>query len=186
MTERTLLKYKAIIDKWFTVKFNGAEAYRAFYPNIKKDETATVNFSRIQKIPGIKAYILEKHEEARKNIDVTHKGILQELKNWIEADITETINLKPEEIKYLPIELKRLINRYKQSKKSFYNPKGDLISVEENVQLSFVSKERAMDMINKHIGFYEADNKQKAAVINYDGVSESALMELWNARRKED
>lgn len=182
LTEKMLQKYKLIIDKWFTVKFNGAEAYRAFYPNVKKDSTAVVNFSRIKDYQEIKDYIKFKHEEASKVIEVTHEGILQELKNWIESDITETIGLSSEEIKDLPVELRRLIKDYKHNIYKKFDKEGDLISETEVVELSFVSKERALEMINKHIGFYEADNKQKASVVNYEGLSKETLLELWNAR----
>lgn len=186
LTEKMLLKYKAVVDKWFTVKFNGAEAWRFYYPNVKKDSTATVNFSRIQNLPEVKEYILEKHEEARKKIGMTHEGILEFLKLWIESDITETIGLSPSEVKRLPIELKRLVNKFKETIYSNYDKKtGALLSKVKTIELSFISKEKAIEMINKHIGFYEIDNKQKAPVLNYDNVSDAALLELFNARKKE-
>ena len=146
LTKTSKAKYERIIDEWFVNGFNGAAAYRKFYPNVKKDATATVNFSRLQSLPEMEAYIHVKHEEASRIVEMTKEGILQELKNWIEADITETISLSPDEIK-------------------------------------FVSKERAIDKSNKKIGYYEADNRQKAPQINYDGLSESTLLEIWNARR---
>ena len=33
-------------------------------------------------------------------------------------------------------------------------------------------------MINKHIGFYEEDNKQKKLNINYEGLNDDTLMDL--------
>lgn len=166
LTPRTLEKYKRVIDEWFVNKFNGAAAYRAFYPNIKKEETASVNFSQIQSLPEVKAYILEKHQEAARVVNMTHEGILKELQNWIEADITETISLSADQIKALPVEVRRLITKYKTRLKHFYDKDGNLLNTEETIELHFVSKERAIDMMNKHLGFYEADNKQKASEIN--------------------
>lgn len=185
ITKGTYQKYCLIIDEWFINKFNGAAAYRKYYPNVKKDATATVNFSRLQALPEIKSYITTKYEEAARIIDITKEGILVELKNWIEADITETISLTSEQIKKLPIQLRRLINKYKQSKKSFYDKDGKLLSIEENIELSFVSKERALEMINKHIGFYEADNRQKAPQINYSALPDNVLNMIWNARTRD-
>ena len=184
LTAKTLEKYKLIVDKWFTVDFNGAEAYRFYYPNVKKDATATVNFSRLSKIPEVKEYIKEKREEASKIIEMSHKGILQELKNWLELDITDTIGLSKEDIKKLPVAVKRLITKHRERTKKFYDKEGNLLSDEVTIELHFVSKEKAMEMINKHLGFYEIDNKQKANVVNYDGLSESTLLEIWNARNK--
>lgn len=165
MSEKTLVKYKLIIDEWFINGFKGSDSYLKFFPNAKR-KSANVNFSKIKDSPEMQAYIREKHEEAARIVNITKEGILNELKAWLECDITETINLSSEEIKLLPVQIRRLINKYKQSKKSFYDKDGNLLSIEENIELSFVSKERAIEMINKHIGFYEVDNKQKA--INVD------------------
>ena len=112
------------------------------------------------------------------------KGILRELTNWIEADITETITLSADQLKELPIKIRRLITKYKKRLKHFYDKDGNLLNTEETIELHFVSKERAAEMINKHIGFYEADNKQKVSQIDYEGLSKETLLELWNARKR--
>ena len=175
LTKNTKAKYERIIDQWFINKFNGAEAYRKFYPNVKKDTTATVNFSKIKDLPEVQAYIKKKHNQAAKIVEATHEGILKELQNWVQADITETISLTAEQIKELPIEIRRLITKYKTRLKKHYNSKGDLLYTEDTVELHFISKERAIDMINRHIGFYEIDNKQKSPEINIHTTNESHL-----------
>ena len=144
ITPNTLAKYKKVVDEWFINKFNGAAAYRSFYPTIKNEQTATVNFSKIQSLPEIKAYINKKHKEASRIVQATHEGILNELKNWIQSDITETISLSPEEIKALPIEVRRLITKYKTRLKHFYDKDGNLLNTEETIELHFVSKEKAL------------------------------------------
>ena len=182
LTKNTYQKYCLIVDEWFVNGFNGAAAYRKYYPNVKKDSTATTNFSRLQNLPEMKAYIHTKHEEASRKIEMTKEGILQELKNWVEADITETISLSPDEIKKLPVEIRRLITKYIVRESEQYNKEGVMIGKTRTIELQFVSKERAIEMINKHIGFYEADNRQKAPQINYEGLDEETLLKLWNAR----
>lgn len=166
LTANTYNKYKLIVDEWFINKFNGAAAYRAFYPNTKKDQTATVNFSQIQAIPVIKEYIAEKHKEAAKVVGMSHEGILQELKNWLEFDLRDTIGLNSQQLKELPVEIGRLITRFKTRTKRHYDKEGELLFEEDTIELHFVSKEKAMEMINKHIGFYEKDNNQKSNDIN--------------------
>lgn len=165
LTPNALKKYKKIINEWFNNDFNGKQAYLKFYKNVK-DATASTNFSKLSNFPEIKEYIQEKHEEAAKFVKMTHEGILQELKNYIESDITQTIALEPEEVKELPIEVRRLITKYKTTSRNIYNSKGDVIEKVNTVELHFISKERALEMVNKHIGFYEVDNKQKASVVN--------------------
>ena len=182
ISKNTKAKYERIIDEWFVNKFDAPAACKKFYPNIKNSTTASNHFSRIQALPEMKAYIHVKHEEAARIVEVTHEGILKELKNWVEADITETILLSPEQIKDLPVEIRRLISKYIIRKNKSYDRKGILVSETETIELQFVSKERALEMINKHIGFYEADNKQKAPQINYDSLSIGTLMNIWDAR----
>jgi hypothetical protein len=173
------LKYERIIDEWFITKprnFNGAQAYRKFYGNVSKDTTAEVGFSRIQALPEMKEYIKAKHEEVSKVVSMTHEGILQELKQWIELDITETIGLSIAEIKLLPIEIRRAFTKHKVKTRSCYDNKGNLLSTEESIEMHFISKERAAEMINKHIGFYEADNKQKTPNFDLGTLSTAELV----------
>ena len=160
MTKKTFEKYKAVIDQWFVNGFNGAEAYRTLYPKAKR---ADDSFSKIQRIPEVKGYIKAKQNEAKKKLRSTHEVLLEELENWAYSDITETILLSPEQIKELPEEMRRLISKYKLTSKSYKD--GDKVVIETFVELSFVSKEKAMEMIHKHTGFYEKDNTQKSTNI---------------------
>lgn len=164
VSKATLTKYQRIIDVWFTNGFNGAKAYKSIYKRVK-DSTAAVNFSKISKIPEIEKYKRLKQSEALAVVDSTHKGILEELVRWVSSDITETLMLDEESIKRLPLEFKRLIVSYKVNKRETYDREGALLATEKTIECKLVSKERALDMINKHIGFYEVDNKQKAAKI---------------------
>ena len=180
-TAKTILKYKTVVDEWFLCDFKVVEAYKKVYPNVK-DSTAMVNFSSIQKIPEIKEYIKEKREGIAKVVNVTHAGILRELQNFLELDVTETIGLTKEEIKMLPIEIRRTITSHKSRCKRFYDKDGKLLHTEEVIELRFISKERVLEMINKHIGFYEADNQQKVVQIDYDNLNVETLMNIWDAR----
>ena len=171
--KNTIKKYQRIVDEWFINGFNGAQAYKKYNKTVKKDDTASVNFNKIKLLPEVNNYIIEKHEQAAKIVETTHEGILQELKNWIQLDITETICLSAEEIKLLPIEIRRLITRFKRSIRSHYDKEGNLLETVENIELHFVSKERAIEMINKHVGFYEKDNEQKSNDIHIHTGKES-------------
>ena len=120
----------------------------------------------------MKAYIHSRHEEAARIIDATHEGILRKLITWLELDITDTIGLSGDEIKLLPIDLRQVITKHKSRFKHFYDKDGHLLNTEETIEVHFMSKERLLDMINKHIGFYKADNAQKANEINIFAANE--------------
>lgn len=171
LTKATIKKYKMVVDEWFINDFNGTQAYKKYYPRVK-DETATVNFSKLKEQPEIKEYIKAKQDKISKTVEATHASILSELLRWATSDITQTIAISKEEIKDLPPEVRRLINKYKINRYENYDKDGALLGVTENIELSFVSKERAMEMINKHIGFYEVDNRQKAATVNITTTNE--------------
>ena len=169
-------KYKLVVDEWFNNGFVGVDAYQKYYPNTTK-KAAKTGFSRLKKLPYIREYINHKQEEASKHIGRTHKDILDELMRWIEYDMTETIGLTPKEIKELPITLRRLIVKYKVDSSKRYDLSGNMVGEEERIECTFVSKEKAMEMITKHLGFYEVDNKQKANASNLASLTTEELLQ---------
>ncbi len=151
VSKKTLDKYKLVIDQWFINGFNGAEAYRKFYPRNKSPRDG---FDKIHTLSYVEKYISEKHQVAQKILGTTHENILNEFKRWAYSDITQTILLSPDQIKELPEEVRRLITRFKRTKKDFRDGKGKIYLSEDVIELHFVSKEKAMDMICKHVAFY--------------------------------
>lgn len=159
MTDSSFEKYCLIVDEWFVNGFNNRKAWQKFNPK-SSDETADVEFNRILRIPKVSAYKKEKYKASELALQTSHERILEELKNWAYSDITETLLLTPEQVKELPIELRRLITRYKHTSRKIGSDEKTAV-IEEVIELWFVSKERAMEMIHKHTGFYEKDNRQK-------------------------
>lgn len=178
LTKNTYRKYCLIIDEWFINKFNGAAAYRKYFPNVKNNNTATVNFSKIQALPEIQAYIHEKHEEAARIYEVTHEGTLRRLKAYLESDLTESLGMTIEQVKNLPIEIRQWVDGHKRKTRSVYDKDGKEIAKIEEFELRFSSKERMQEMVNKHIGFYEKDNDQKKPSIDFSGFTYEQLAKL--------
>jgi len=159
MRDSTFKKYCLVVDEWFVNGFNGAQAYKKFYPKASPD-TATANFEKILRITEVNQYKKKKQDDATEMLGTSHIEILNELKNWLYADITETIGLSPLEIKELPIELRRLVSSYEHIKRSL----GEEM-MEETIKLKFISKEKALEIITKHIGFFEIHNQQKTVIL---------------------
>jgi len=158
MTEATFEKHKRVIDEWFVNGFNRRKAYQSVYKC--SDITADANFAKILGNTRLQAYKRQKEEESSAELKTSHERLLKELENWAYSDITETLLLSPEQIKELPIEFRRLITRYETTtRETDYGP-------ETVTKLWFVSKEKAMEMIHKHTGFYEKDNNQKKTEVN--------------------
>lgn len=157
MTDSTFDKYKLVINEWFVNGWNGAKAYQKYYPKSNID-VAAVEFNRILRTPKIEEYVKERKKTALESLKTTHKALLKELENWAYSDITETLELDLDQVKQLPPEVRRLITSYKKSETRFGKNNENIKTV---VELKFVSKERAMEMIHKHVGFYAEDNFQK-------------------------
>lgn len=179
MTDKTFEKYKAVVDQWFTNGFNGAEAYRTLYPKARR---ADDSFSKIQRIPEVAQYIKAKQDEAKKALRTTHAVLLEELENWAYSDITETLLLTPEQLKELPEEIRRLITRFESTTRNY----DDAGYSETVVKLWFVSKEKAMEMIHKHTGFYGKDNSQKSNVIIETREERDAYLKKIQEKIKQD
>lgn len=151
-----------VIDEYFVNGFNGTKAYQKFYPDAN-DNASDVGFREIYGNLRTVNYLNKKYQEAQELLKTSHSSNLIRLERWVNADITETIGLTPEEVKELPIEIRQLVSRFKHSKRHYRNSKGDITETIETIELQFVSKERAQEMINRHTGFYEKDNAQSEA-----------------------
>ena len=144
-----------MIDEYCANGFNGRAAYKKFNPNAA-DQTADVNFSLILSKTNVSEYFMAKRKSVKEGLRSTHEALLSELERWVYSDLTEVIMLDPEAVKQLPLEIKRLITGFETKERILTD--GTRI---KTVKCTFVSKEKAMEMIHKHTGFYAEDNFQK-------------------------
>lgn len=160
MKQSTFEKYCLVVDEWFVNGFNGTKAYQSQYPDAS-DEVAAPRFVEILRISKVEEYRQEKMKTASEILGTSHIELLNELKNWLYSDPTEFINLTPDDIKQLPVELRRLITEFEHTVTT--TSTGNTV---EKIKLKFVSKEKAMDIVTKHVAFFEEDNKQKQPKVN--------------------
>ena len=143
----------------YVIDLNATQAaIRAGYSK----RTAKSQGQRLLTNVDIQNYISELKKGVSEELKITHQDVLKKLQKWVESDITEVLGLSLDEIKALPIQLKNLITEVKHNRKSYMM--GDIPVTEDNFHFKFVSKEKGQDMINRHLGFYEVDNKQKSDV----------------------
>lgn len=157
LTEKQLM-----FCKEYLIDLNGTQsAIRAGY----SEKTANVTSSEYLAKPNIQAKIQELMAIRSEKVQITSDDVLRRLKYWLESDITEILCLSPEGIKELPKEFRQLITKIKHTKTSFDGVETEMI------EATFVSKEKAMDWICRHIGFFEKDNKQsEVKVVSFDFV----------------
>ena len=139
----------------YLVDLNGTQAaIRAGYSKKTAKEQAAQNLAKL----NIQNYISELKDKRNKRLEIDQNEVLKELYNWAYGDFTELMLLTFEEVKALPDEVRRLITGFERTITTFGQ---DGEGTKEKLKITFVNKERAMDMINKHIGLYEKDNEQK-------------------------
>jgi phage terminase small subunit len=170
MKEETLNKYKLVVDEWFINGFNGTKAYQKFYPKADSN-AADVGFREIYGNLRIKEYIKLKEEGATETLKTSHEALLDELVRWAYSDITETILLTPEQLKELPLDIRRLITKFKHTQRHLRDKEGNVYETVDVIELHFVSKEKAMEMIHKHTGFYGEHNSQKRKPVSKINVT---------------
>lgn len=112
-------------------------AYSIGFENLKKPEVQ-------EKI----ALLMKKRSET---IKIEAEEVLQRLKTVLEADVIDICTMNKDQLKELPPEVRQMVVGYKETPTEH----GAI------VELKFFDKHKALEMINRHIGFYETDNKQK-------------------------
>ena len=139
------------------------------------EHTAMEQGSRLLSYVKVHEKIASLKEKRSEKVEMKAEDVLRELKNWCLYDATEFFVGSMDEIKSLPIEVRRLITGFKQKKDRDGN---------ETWELTFVSKERAMEMINRHIGFYEKDNKQKGNQFDPSQLTTEDLVQFMELQDK--
>ena len=141
----------------YLIDLNGTQAaIRAGYSEKTANEIASENLAK----PNIQARVAELKAKRLKRVENEQDSVLKELLNWFYSDVTEFMQLKPEDVKKLDPSLRRLITGFKNVQKTTKDDDGNVV-VEDLIELRFVSKEKAAEFITKHIGFYELDNLQQ-------------------------
>ena len=142
MKKGTIEKHKRVIDEWLINGENGTKAYQSVYPN-STTNTAEKAFREIHGNPRIQKYVLDEKEKRA----ITTKE---------EHGITFLTQLNDQLAK------KQL---YAQLVKMAAKDKLDPLEEDKFKRLKDIVKlgdvNKADDMINKLLGFYEEHNKQR-------------------------
>jgi len=173
---------KLIIDEYYLNGFNRFKAVEKYRPEITGPSARTY-YTVMAKLKDNRVYIAEKIERLRADTQISGVHVLRELINFSFSDITDYINLSASQLQDLPPDVRRCIHSFER-KKVRYLPrgaeKGEEVE-EETIKIKLFDKLNALEKINKHIGFYSEDNRQKAANINLTKIDKVTLNALINA-----
>lgn len=127
----------------YLIDLNATQAaIRAGY----SENTAMEQGSRLLSNVKVQEMIVHLKSQRSKTLSIEANEVLSEIHKWFMCDVTQFINMSLEELKTLPSDVRRLITGFKAKEDNQGN---------KTIELTFVSKEKAADMIAKHINFFE-------------------------------
>ena len=170
--------HRAVIDEYFANGFNGTKAVLAIKPDTEYQQARNLAYLILNSDKN-RQYIQEKQTEQGRKARIETPQIVQELKQMATADIGDYIGLSLEEIKALPPEIRRPLKRV-QIKEKTYRYKDGSEATEKTVQYELEDRLKALNLLAKYVGMYEADNKQKATRIQLNQLNTHELNTLLN------
>ena len=164
---------RLIIDEYFNNGFNGSKAVTKYKPELTNG-AARVLFTALSKDNDNKVYIQAKRNEIRASVNIEQETVIQNLITWIQADATDYLELSPAELKKLPNEARQSIASITHRKKSYKDRQGQTV-VEEVLQIKLIDKIKTLDMLNRMMGYYEIDNRQKSKTLDLSKATPEQL-----------
>ena len=168
----------AVIDAYFSNGFNGVRAVQEVKEGTPYNRAA-VEANLILNNKSNLSYIRDKRNQLQKETSITPSMIAKELKGIATANITDLIGLTEAEIKQLNPDIQRAIKKVSNRVKIYRNKNGSEVE-ERTIQYELHDKLKALDSLSKYIGFYEADNRQKAVNINLNKLDVNTLNNVLN------
>lgn len=164
-------KQKIFADEYL-IDLNGTRAYKAAYPNVKKDDTASSAASRLLKNVKIASYIEKCMEERSKRVEVTQDNVLKELAAIAFAKITDVVSIKKgvvkvKDTKDIPNELLPVIESIKEGK--------------YGIEIKFYAKDKSLELLGRHLGLFN-DKMELSGNVNinnpYNNLTTEELKKL--------
>lgn len=170
---------RRVIDEYFLNGFNATRAVLAVKPEYKYHSAAS-KAGEILKDPRNKGYIQQIQQRHNAFVNLEAYQLLGELKNIAMADVTVFLGKTEEEVQDMPADIRRTLKKITVKEKSYKNAEGRP-TTERTYVYELNDKLTAIEKIGRHIGFYEADNRQRQVNINlndFDNVTLNNILQV--------
>lgn len=141
-----LTKKQKIFADEYLIDLNATRAYKAAYPNVKKDESARVNGSRLLTNANVNDYIAERMKDREQRTEITQDKVLNELAKVGFANITDYVStgkgfveIKPTD--QIPPEKLGAIAGIKEGA--------------NGIEVKLNDKLKALELIGRHLGMFK-------------------------------
>lgn len=137
-------KQKIFADEYL-IDLNATRAYRAAYPNCKKDETARANGSRILTNANVARYIAERMEERQRRTEITQDMVLQELAAIAFARATDYVSVRDGMVQ---------VKDTDQLSDLQIAAITGIKETQNGIEVKLGSKEKTLELLGRHLGMW--------------------------------
>ena len=157
----------------YIISFNATESYKKAGYSVHNDNAAAVNAHKLLRNTKIEERIQQLKDKRVQRTKIDADYMTKTLQSWLEVDVTQLLSLTVEQIKSLPLEVRKMVQAAKPT--NIKTEDGQVL-----YDIKFVSKEKAAEMLSKHIGYFEKDNEQKITLENnaLTNISEAKQLEI--------
>lgn len=137
-------KQKIFADEYL-IDLNATRAYCVAYPAVKKEQTASVNGSKLLRNTKVAKYIAERMEERQKRTEVTQDRVVQELSYSAFARATDYVEIVNGVV--------RIKNTSEMSEEQIRAIAG-IKEGANGIEIKLNDKERAIELLGRHLGMW--------------------------------
>ena len=142
-------KQKVFADEYL-IDLNATRAYKVAYPNVKKDETAAANSSRMLRNAKVEDYIRKRMKDREKRTEITQDMVLKELAKIGFANVTDFVTIEDKGI--------LRVVQVKTTDEMPGDKMGAIAGIKEGangIEIKLNDKGKALELIGRHLGMFK-------------------------------
>jgi phage terminase small subunit len=150
---KTLTNKQKVFVNEYLKDLNATRAYKTAYKNIKSEETAATNGSKLLRNTKVAQEIQKRMDERAKRTEITQDKVLKEIARLAFTDITSIVSVKKFKInigEYSKVVIKDFSELTEDQRACISGVKETKLGIE----VSFCSKERALELLGRHLGMF--------------------------------
>ena len=158
LTNKATIQQRKFVDEYLT-DFNAGRAYQKVYSPTSTIESCRTLASKLLTHIDIQQYLQEKLNERKAQLHVDQAFVVRKLLEITEIDYVDSIqHLTNDEINKIPPDVRKFIQSIKLIRT---RNRGDNFDNEtEKYEVTFMSKDKALELLGKHTGAFMRDNIQ--------------------------
>lgn len=141
-------KQKIFADEYL-IDLNATRAYRAAYPNCKKDSSADAAARKLLGNTRIQTYISEQMKERQKRTEITQDRVIQELAQIAFARITDYVEVQSDGAKNIVV-----VKPTEELSKNQVSAIAGINQGKNGIEIKLNDKEKALEMLGRHLGMW--------------------------------